>query len=321
MREQAPESFGKRLRARVRRYLFEDARLKLLALLIVTVIWFSVAGQTRTGTPVKIHNLDVTLENVPPGLAVTGTDPTQVNIMVQGPDDQMRELRFEMATQSSDVAAYADLSNLKEGVQLARLLVRGLPDGVSLQKVEPEAVQVTLDPIVTRDVKVEPRFAGTLPDGYKLAGVTSDPEMVRLTGPESYLDKIDKVATTTVSLNNRFGTFDEQVSVITGEDVEVQTRPTLHVTIEEDFGSRSFTVPVGVEAGAGGQAEPQAVTVTLKGPVPALAAIRPSDITATVVPSGTANRQTLAPQIQISGPNAPRVEVERLQPLAVRWRK
>ena len=47
MRDQSHESFGRRVWSRVRRYLFEDARLKLLALLIVTVIWFGVAGQTR----------------------------------------------------------------------------------------------------------------------------------------------------------------------------------------------------------------------------------------------------------------------------------
>src|SRR3954470_25042246 len=125
-----PESLRRRTLSRVRRYLFEDARLKVLALLIVTVIWFSVVGQTRNGDPVQLRNLVVTLANVPPGLAVTEADRNPATVTVEGPDDLLRELRFEVATQSTDLAAYADLSNLKEGVQVARLDVRGLPDGV-----------------------------------------------------------------------------------------------------------------------------------------------------------------------------------------------
>lgn len=321
--KQAPESLARRVLTSVRRYLFEDAKLKLLALLIVTVIWFSVAGQTRTGAPIKIHGLDVALDKVPPGLAVTTTDPGQVAITVEGPEDQLRELRFETATQSSDLAVYADLSNLKEGVQFAPLLVRGLPDGVVLRKVEPaDAVRVTLDPIGTREVPVEPRFAGELPQGYKLTAAYTDPGTVTISGPETVISKIEKVTTTTVSLNNRTGSFAEKVDVdVAGDGIEVQAQPVLHVTIEEDFGSKAFTIPIEIESGAGGEADPQSLTVTLKGPIPLLAAFKPSDIKATIVPSGPSPRQSLAPQIDLLGPNAPRVEVERISPVVVRWRK
>lgn len=321
MKQEEPESFGRRVMTRIRSYLFEDAQLKLLALLIVTVIWLSVAGQTRNA-PVKIHNVDVTLENVPPQLAVTSTDPTQVSVTITGPEDELRELRFEVATQSSDLIAIANLNDLKEGVQLARLSVRGLPDGVTLLRVDPDTVRVTLDPIRTREVPVEPRFAGSLPEGYKLTGAYTEPATVTLSGPESVISKIDKVTTTTVSLNNRYGSFAEPVDIdITGTDVLVRDRPILHVTIQEDIGTRTFTVPITVQGSDGGQVEPQSVMVTLKGPVPALNSLAPTDVAATIAPSGGAARQNIVPQIQISGPNAPSLEVEKVQPQSVRWRR
>src|SRR5262249_13190407 len=160
-----------------------------------------------TGAPIKIHNLDVTLEHVPPGLAVVGTDPPQVNVTIEGPDDQLRELRFEVATQSSDLGAFADLTNLKEGLQKAPLSVRGLPDGLQMSQVEPDKVQVTLDRILSKEVTVEPRFAGSQPDGYKIVGVRVEPDVVTVTGPESVVNKIEKVTTTTVSLNSQTKTF------------------------------------------------------------------------------------------------------------------
>ena len=315
------ESLGRRILNRVRRYMFEDAKLKLLAVLIVTVIWFSVAGQTRDA-PITIHNLEVALENVPPQLAVTSSEPIQVDISVSGPEDELRDLRFEVATQSSDLLAYADLSNLKEGVQRAPLRVRGLPEGVELRGVEPEVVRVLLDPIVSKVVPVEPLFAGTPPDGYKMTGARFEPDVVTLSGPGSVIEKIDKVTTTTVSLNNRFASFSERVDIdMTGTDVMVSEPPTLHVTIEEDQGTRTLTVPVTIEGEGAGTADPQEVAVTLRGPVPALNALKPGEVSAAVAASSAASGRAIVPQIRITGPHAPRVEVERVIPQTVRIRR
>src|SRR5688500_6737680 len=212
MREQNHESFGRRVWSRIRRYLFEDARLKLLALLCVTVIWFGVAGQTRDA-PITIHNLPVALENIPPQLAITSFEPTQVDITISGPEDELRDLRFEVATQSSDLLAYADLANLTEGVQLPQLTVRGLPEGVKLHRVEPRTARGTLDPSESRAVPVEPLFAGTPPDGYQVTSVRFEPELVTLSGPQSVVGKIERVTTTTVRLNNRSESFSEEVDV------------------------------------------------------------------------------------------------------------
>ena len=325
--DRTEKSIRDRLGARLREYLFADAKLKLLALLVVLVIWFSVAGQTRQVAPITIQNVAVSLDSLPPQYAVTSTDPTEVSVTVQGPEDQLRELRIAVATRSSDMMAHADLANLTEGVQLARLTVKGLPDGVTLKKIEPDSVRVTLDPIRTKVVKVEPRFAGSLPDGYKLTSAKTEPEAVTLSGPQTILDTIDKVTTTTVSLNNRTASFDEPVDVdITGNDILVREPLKLRVEIAEDQGTRKFVVPVTVEGADGSDLtpmlfEPVTVTVTLKGPMPALLRISERDIVAAVPGTGNANRTSATPQITVSGPMAPRVEVESVSPASVRVKK
>jgi len=320
------KSIRDRIGASLSDYLFADAKLKLLALLVVLVIWFSVAGQTRQAAPITIQNVAVTLDSLPPQFAVTSSDPTEVSVTVQGPEDQLRELRIAVATRSSDMVAHADLANLTEGVQLARLTVRGLPPGVTLRKIEPDSVRVTLDPIRTKLVPVEPRFAGTLPEGYKLTAAVTEPQSVTLSGPQSILDTIDKLTTTTVSLNNRTSSFEEPVDVdITGTDVLVRDRLVLRVQIAEDQGTRKFVVPVTPDAGdtlAGTTTfEPATVTVTLKGSMPALLRISESDIVAAMPSSPNANRTTVTPLITVSGPWAPRVEVESVSPASVRVRR
>src|SRR5215207_1437099 len=147
-------TFFGRVRERVRHYLFDDGQLKLLAILIVVVIWFSVAGQTRVTAPITIHNVDVKLDNPPSQFAVTSSDPAQVDIEVQGPEDVLRELRISAATRTSDLEAYADLTGLGAGIYRPRLRIRGLPESVVLKKVDPDTVRVMLDPIRTREVTV-----------------------------------------------------------------------------------------------------------------------------------------------------------------------
>jgi hypothetical protein len=314
-------TFFQRVRGRLRDYLFDDIQLKLLALLIVGVIWFSVAGQSRPTTPIAIPNIDIQLDNPPPQFAITSSSTDTAKIKVQGPEDVLRELRIAASTRSGDLVAYADLSTFREGgVQIAPLRIRGLPSDVELREIDPPTVRVTLDPIATKLVKVEPRVVGSPPSGYKITGVVVLPEEVTLRGPRTALEAIDKVSTTTVSLSGRTESFERPVEIdVTGGEITVEDAVTLSVRIEEDYGMKQFTVPV--TSGSGGSVEPGEVTVTLRGPFPALNQIKPEEITAVVQPADGAARQSLTPQIQISGPFAPRLDVESVSPQQVRWRR
>jgi hypothetical protein len=319
------QGFLSGVRERVRHYLFDDSQLKLLALLIVVVIWFSVAGQTRVTAPIMIHNIDVKLDNPPSQFAVTSSDPAQVDIEVQGPEDVLRELRIAAATRTSDLEAYADLTGLGEGIYRPRLKIRGLPEGqgVVLKKIDPDTVRVMLDPIRTREVTVDPRFIGSVPDGYKLTGAYLEPNKVTVSGPESLLSKVDKLTTTTVSLNGRVAPFTETVDVdVTEPEIFVKERLVLHVQVEEDTGTQTFTVPVTTAPGAvAGVIEPSVVIVRLKGPLPLLRQLSAADISATISPDGVQPRLTLEPHVVVDGEAAGRVEVESVTPKSVRWRK
>ena len=321
MKERAQETLRQRVSERLRGILLDDLQLKLLALLIVGVIWFSVAGQSQQSAPITIPNVDVVLDNPPANLAVTSSIPTQVKIKVEGPDDVLREMRIAASTRSSDLYARADLSSFREGgVQIAPLQIVGLPDGVTLREIDEPTVRVTFDLLDTESVKVEPRIVGKVPDGYKITGLYVNPEYVTIRGPRSVLDAIEELPTTTVSLNGRTESFERPVEIdITSSDVTVLESVVVGVRIEEDYGTREFTVPV--TASGGDQVEPGSVTVVLRGPIPALNQISAANITAVVQPSGEGARQSVAPQIEVSGPVAPRVEVESVRPQTVRWRR
>ena len=126
-----------------------------------------------------------------------------------------------------------------------------------------------------------------------------------------------------MSLNGRVAPFTETVDVdVTEPEIFVKERLVLHVQIEEDTGTQTFTVPVTTAAGAvAGVIEPSVVTVRLKGPVPLLRSLSAADITATISPDGVQPRVTLEPHVAVDGAAAGRVEVESVTPKSVRWRK
>ena len=121
--DKTERTLSARLMARLRDYFFADVKLKLLALLVVLVIWFSVAGQTRQAAPITIQNVAVTLYSLPAQYVVTSTDPTEVSVTVQCPEDRLRELRIAALTRSSDRRAHADLSKLWQCIPRSTLPV------------------------------------------------------------------------------------------------------------------------------------------------------------------------------------------------------
>lgn len=317
-----PKSPLQMLRAKVREYLLEDMQLKLLAVLITFFIWFSVAGQTKQSEPITIRNVDVSLDNTPPGLAITSNDPGQISFRVKGPEDLLRELRIATATRSSDLMAHADLTSEQEGIRLVRLTIQGLPDGLTVQDIDPPVVRVTLEPLISKQVPVEPTFAGSPPFGYKFTGAQAVPEVVTLVGPASFLNAVEKATTTTVSLTNRTAPFVEIVQIdITAPDVTVREAVSIRVQIEEDIGSKTITIPILVPETAGGVVDPGTVDVTITGPIVALRQINEANVSATIAPDVAGGRQSLTPFVAISGPIASRVQVARVTPERVKWRK
>jgi len=77
-----------------------------------------------------------------------------------------------------------------------------LPPGISLKKVEPTAVTVTLDTVITKEVPVQVDWVGTLPEDLLLAEVRLEPQMIEVRGGKEALESVSTIYTEPVSLDN-----------------------------------------------------------------------------------------------------------------------
>ena len=185
-----------------------DWGLKLIALLITLGLWFAVTGQRA---PATLRLRRVPLFITPSGDMEISNDPIrEVDLTVRGSKRALDAIR------AGTVTVNFDATNFKPGERLVRLTPRGVtlelpdeinPESVVIERIEPNSVPLRLERSIEREVEVEVPTTGQLADGYELLGAQSFPARVRVRGPESLVNKLDKVMAETVALDGRDSSF------------------------------------------------------------------------------------------------------------------
>src|SRR6185503_13218993 len=193
----APTSVEKLLR----RIFLEDWSLKLLSLAIAIVLWLLVTGQNE---PVTAH-VNVQLNFIrPQSLEISNDPPRTVDVMLTGSRNKLDDLT------ALDLVATVDISDQQPGERVLRLADKAqisLPQGVKVDGFQPSAIPIRLEPIVERQVPIEPKLEGKPPDGYQVYGVRPSKGSVLVRGPESRVNSLQKVLTESIWLTGHKESF------------------------------------------------------------------------------------------------------------------
>ena len=188
--------------------LFADWGLKLLALAITLGLWFAVTGQ-RAPTTARLRKVPLFFV-LPNDMEISNEPREEVDLTLRG------SKRVLDAIKSSDVSLSYDASSHRPGERVVQLspnnITLQLPEGVSregvtVERIEPGSVPLRLERRVERELEVEPRPEGKLPDGFELTGTQSLPARVRVRGPESHVNALERAPTETILLEGRTESF------------------------------------------------------------------------------------------------------------------
>jgi hypothetical protein len=138
--------------------------------------------------------------------------------------------------------------------------------------ITPRDVELLLDAVARKEVRIVPRVAVKADSGYVLeGGLSLTPAIARLVGPEEDLAAIDSVVTVPVEISEVTGAFSRRVPLDTSVLGRVRAIPK-EVEIAGNVGAlveRSFS-GIAVETGAGAltsfRVEPARVSVAVRGP-------------------------------------------------------
>jgi YbbR domain-containing protein len=258
----------------LRRIFLEDWSLKLLSLAIAIVLWLLVTGQNE---PVTAH-VNVQLNFIrPQSLEISNDPPRTVDVMLTGSRNKLDDLT------SLDLVATVDISDQRAGERVLRLADKAqisLPQGIKVDGFQPSAIPVHLEPIVERQVAVEPKLEGKPPDGFEIYGVNSSKGSVAVRGPASRVNALQKVETESIWLAGHKNNFTAANLAINVPDPKVDLIDpvvTVDVQIGEVRKERIFSA-VTVSTAEGGKVQPATTSVTLLGATSLIDSLKPEDV-------------------------------------------
>ena len=244
----------------LREIFVEDLGLKLLALAISLALWYGVTGQ-RTPTTIRVPHVPLNFR-LPNNTEISNDPRSEVEVALTGNKSALDAINVR------DLIVNVDVSDLKPGsdpynVQLTpERVTMGLPDGVRFSDIQQNNVLLRIEPRTERELEVDV------------------PEKVKVRGPASRINLLQKAPTEMISLEGRKESFTlPQVTVEIGDKKVdlIDTFVSVRVEIEEQSIVKTFT-NVSVQASPGTQASQRTVTVTLSGPLSLLNKLSATDI-------------------------------------------
>lgn len=260
---------------------FRNFGLKMLALAIAALLWFTMAGDHIVE---RIVRVPLEMQNRPERLELVGNPPDQVEVRLRGSSGLLSRL------QPGDIVAILDLEAARPGSRLFHLRTDQVrtPFGIAVSQVIPQTINLAFELGESRVVPIRADVEGEPAPGYVLGLVTVAPSSVEVIGPSSDLYALREATTEPVVIDGLSRSFDETVTVGV-DDSALRLREPLSATvrveilpspIERTFGTvrvEPRNTPEGAEADVAGT-----VLVAVRGGRDTLAQLDASQVVAYV---------------------------------------
>lgn len=184
----------------MRKRIWDDIGTALLALLLAMVVWTNAMYQEdRPYEGTFPRPIPITVLNAPQGYVATNEPIQQVEVRIKTFSSRWDTLR------ATDFNAVSDWSGLGEGMHAVPVEVTITDPTVTIISVQPSTVYVRLEQVKQelKEVQVNLINREDVPLGYRIYAPEVKPEVVRVDGPSSLVDRVSHVRVTLSLLNER----------------------------------------------------------------------------------------------------------------------
>ena len=171
-----------------------------VALVSAILLWYGLAGQKNENISVRGVKPALTLVNMPRNLVLMSSVPDTISLQLRGP-----------LSKSLDAAAglevYLDLADARPGTSSFTIDIAGisLPDDVEVVSIEPSAITLELERLISGNIALMPVVEGVPAPGFVIGATRVIPVQVNIQGPESRVLELESVATTPISVEGATG--------------------------------------------------------------------------------------------------------------------
>ena len=164
----------------LRKWVLNEIRLKILAVVLAVLLWFSMTYMSEQ----KItYSVPVAFENLTKTMAVREADTRDVLITLNGPLSILKNLR------PKDIRVTLDLSRARDGRQIFSIRKGDVlvPSGVKIESLKPDYVVVEIDKIMEKQLRTVVKLGDKWVGIYRVASWY--PQHVSVEGPEELLEQ------------------------------------------------------------------------------------------------------------------------------------
>lgn len=261
---------------------FRNPGLKIMAVLLATALWFTVAGEQNVERTMRVP---LQSRNMPANLEILGEPPATIDVRLLGSSELLGRL------DPGDVVATLDLSSARPGSRLFPVLTDDVraPYGVNVQQVIPSTIPLELENSARRRIPVQPAIEGEPAPGFVTGTVTATPDSVEVIGPESHIAGLLAATTEPVSVSGHRGAVTDTVTIGVADTAVRLAEPVRALVRIEILPAPVERVVEGVpirwrnlDRGLTARVRPLTTTVTMRGRRDAIDAMRAETIDAFV---------------------------------------
>jgi YbbR domain-containing protein len=185
---------------------FRNIGLKIMALLLATALWFTVAGESEVERSMRVP---LEFRNRPTTLEIVGDAPTTVDVRVVGSSALLGRL------EAGEVIAVLDLTGSGAGSRLFPMRPDNVrvPYGVEVLQVIPATIPLELEQSLKRSLPIVPAVDGDPAPGFVTGRVTVEPATIEVIGAESHVKNLASATTEPVSVAGARENVSDEVTV------------------------------------------------------------------------------------------------------------
>ena len=230
-----------------------NLRTLLLAFVLAVAVWVSaVTAADPDETRVFPNQIPIQFIDQDPSLIATGQVPQKVQVTLRAPVSVWNK----MTSDPTSVQAVADLAGLGAGTHLVSIQLQVVDRPARILAVTPRIFELTLEPLVTRNIPVELTLTGQAAIGYQTGNAVLNPTQVVISGPQSIITQVAHIRLTLDVSNARQSIQTSLPVVVMNQQGAVLTNITTHpssiaitLPLTQQGGYRDLAVKV-VTAGA-----------------------------------------------------------------------
>ena len=223
------------------RGLYSNWGLKIASVLFAAVMWFLVTNINDPVSTERFNNISVTFRNTS-----IITDAGEVYEVLDNSDVissvSIRAPRSVLENFSKDnIVAIADFSKMTDDSTVP-IEITITKDSGKIDSVVPSSTEVALsiENLATSTLALGATTSGTVSDGYIVSSVSTDQNQVRISGPQSVIDRVEKASvdvdvtgfTSNIGTDVSIKLYDEDGNVINDSAISMNiTAVRVNVTI------------------------------------------------------------------------------------------